>query len=415
MGDRRHAYSVVTRRLWDEVCSEVVTGWEDFNPRAQNRAREKVQNRWRSIRDRFKKELNKEMLAPSGSGGRVSRYKYFRVLAFLRTTMVCRSTICSTREPASNPFEAIPTQSATGEHLDRLHPSAPSLSSGPSVPSTSAGASCEASLHEAAADEVAFPLPHPSDTAALSRTPLGSRRQRQRGLDRSYALEFLHLNAAFQNAIKLLSEQTSAAFSLVQNTMQSNTDELCTRLDRLHLDARKSTAHCFFQAVLERMENLSPEQQMHVMQATQYALAQVTYQPPPITLIPPAPSPPPPSSHCPSSPTYTIPASCPVPASSPVPVPNICASTPCPTCTPCPVPPVSFHTHPAPTTTLFFNHHLFCHPIPPLHPSILTKSHPISCFSSLFFHHHYFTFSFLFSFTLTKIHPPYSHCPSVPI
>ncbi|KAM4015379.1 uncharacterized protein ACNLHF_002038 [Anomaloglossus baeobatrachus] len=164
MGDRRHADSVVTRRLWEEVCREVVTGWEDLNPSAQNRAREKVQNQWRSIRDRFKKELNKEMLAPSGSGGRVSKYKYFRVLAFLRTTMAYRSTVCSTREPASNRTEAIPTQSATGEHLDRPHPSAPSLSSGPSVPFTSAGACGEASLHEAAADELAFPLPHPSDT-----------------------------------------------------------------------------------------------------------------------------------------------------------------------------------------------------------------------------------------------------------
>ncbi|XP_075190099.1 uncharacterized protein LOC142290037 [Anomaloglossus baeobatrachus] len=148
MGDRRHADSVVTRRLWEEVCREVVTGWEDLNPRAQNRARQKVQNRWRSIRERFKKELNKEMLAPSGSGGRVSRYKYFRVLAFLRTTMAYRSTVCSTREPASNRPEAIPAQSATGEHLDRPHPSAPSRSSGPSVPFTSAGASGEASLHE---------------------------------------------------------------------------------------------------------------------------------------------------------------------------------------------------------------------------------------------------------------------------
>ncbi|KAM4029866.1 uncharacterized protein ACNLHF_022237 [Anomaloglossus baeobatrachus] len=156
MGDRRHADSVVTRRLWEEVCREVVTGWEDLNPRAQNRAREKVQNRWRSIRDRFKKELNKEMLAPSGSGGRVLRYKYFRVLAFLRTTMAYRSIVCSTWEPASNRPEAIPTQSSTGEHLDRPHPSAPSLSSGPSVPSTSAGASGEASLHEAAADESSF-------------------------------------------------------------------------------------------------------------------------------------------------------------------------------------------------------------------------------------------------------------------
>ncbi|XP_075200441.1 uncharacterized protein LOC142303159 [Anomaloglossus baeobatrachus] len=291
MADRRHADSIVTRRLWDEVCHAAIEGWGELNSRGQKKARDKLQKRWRSIRDRFKKELNQEMQAPSGSGGRRSKYRYFRALSFLRTTMVCRSTVCSTREPASNPTGAIPEQSATGEHTHRPHPSEPSLPS-TSVPSTCAGASRETSLPEAAGDEIAFPLPHPSDTAALSRTPLGSGRQRHRGQEKSYAPEFLHLNAAFQNAIQLLAEQNRSSFSFINANMEKNTHELCTRLDRLHLDASKSPNHCFFQAVLERMEKLSPDQQMHVMQATRQALAQVSSQPPPPT-PPPAPAPPP--------------------------------------------------------------------------------------------------------------------------
>ncbi|KAM4034614.1 uncharacterized protein ACNLHF_021275 [Anomaloglossus baeobatrachus] len=141
MADRRHADTIVTRRLWDEVCHAAIEGWEELNSRAQKKARDKLQKRWRSIRDHFKKELNQEMQAPSGSGGRRSKYRYFRALSFLRTTMVCRSTVCSTREPASNPSGAIPAQSATGEHRHRPHPSEPPLSSNTSVPSTCAGAS----------------------------------------------------------------------------------------------------------------------------------------------------------------------------------------------------------------------------------------------------------------------------------
>ncbi|KAM4018764.1 uncharacterized protein ACNLHF_008007 [Anomaloglossus baeobatrachus] len=145
MADRRHADSIVTRRLWDEVCHAAVEGWGELNSRGQKKQRDKLQKRWRSIRDRFKKELNQEMQAPSGSGGRRSKYRYFRALSFLRTTMVCRSTVCSTQEPASNPTGAIPEQSATGEHRHRPHPSEPSLPS-TSVPSTCAGASRETSL-----------------------------------------------------------------------------------------------------------------------------------------------------------------------------------------------------------------------------------------------------------------------------
>ncbi|KAM4023552.1 uncharacterized protein ACNLHF_028229 [Anomaloglossus baeobatrachus] len=292
--DRRHADVVVTRRLWEVVCHEVVEDWEDLDARAQNQARDRVIKRWRSLRDRFKREFNKEMQAPSGSGGRRSKYKYARALSFLRSTMMSRSTVSSTREPAElNPSGAIPQESATREHFNRPNPSAfslPSLTSGPSVPSTSAGASWQTSLHEAAVHEVVFPLPHPSDTAATYRAPLGSGRQRQRGQEKSYTPEFLHLNASVQNSLKLLSDQMSAGF----NDMHNSIRELNTRLDRMHFDASKSPIYYIFQAVAEHTEKLSPDQQMYVMQACQFALAQVSSQaPPPTPVVPPAPAPPP--------------------------------------------------------------------------------------------------------------------------
>ncbi|XP_069621503.1 uncharacterized protein [Ranitomeya imitator] len=64
MGDRRHADLSVTRRLWEQICCELIPRWEDLDVQAQIQERERIVKRWRSIRDRFKKEFNKEMRAP---------------------------------------------------------------------------------------------------------------------------------------------------------------------------------------------------------------------------------------------------------------------------------------------------------------------------------------------------------------
>ncbi|XP_077137880.1 uncharacterized protein LOC143803992 [Ranitomeya variabilis] len=323
MGHRSHADQFITRRLWEQVYFIVVDNWEDLEPLQQTQARERVMKLWRSLRDRFKKEFNKEMQAPSGSGERRSQYKYGRVLFFLRSMMVSRSTICSTREPATalDPSGAIPQESATGDHVDRPHPSDPlsdpSLTAGSSASSTSIGASCQTLSHEAAGEELAFHLPHPSD-AATCRTPVGYGRQRQRGQERSYAPKFLHLNAAFQNSIKLLAEQMTAEFNMLNKCIL----ELSSRFDRMHLDASRSP-NIFFQAVLTRMENLTPDQQMHVMQGCHADIARATSKAPP---PPPVVAPTPPSSHCPSYQSFPVPKSFPVhkplPFPKSVPVPN---------------------------------------------------------------------------------------------
>ncbi|XP_069614603.1 spore coat protein SP96-like [Ranitomeya imitator] len=285
MGDRRHADLSVTRRLWEQICCELIPRWEDLDVQAQIQERERIVKRWRSIRDRFKKEFNKEMQAWSGSGGRRSTYKYARALSFLRSTMVTRSTVGSTLEPAAqlNTSGAIPQEAATEGHFDSEEPSAHSHSApshsapshsapshsapshsapshsapshsapshsapshsapshsapshsapshsapshsapshsapshsapshsapfhsahshstDPSFPSTSTGASWPVPLHVAAGENIAFPVPHPS-AAATSSTPVASGRFRQSGQIHSYAPEFLHLNASFQN------------------------------------------------------------------------------------------------------------------------------------------------------------------------------------------------------------------------
>ncbi|XP_069586493.1 uncharacterized protein [Ranitomeya imitator] len=133
---------------------------------------------------------------------------------------------------------------ATVGHFDSpglSAPSQPSLTSDPSVPFTSAGASWPPALHESAGEDIALPLPHPSD-AATSSTPVASWRQRQRGQVQSYAPEFLHLNASLQNCLKLLSEQVAAGFNLINKSIL----ELRILLQRMHSDASQSPNHTLF-------------------------------------------------------------------------------------------------------------------------------------------------------------------------
>ncbi|XP_069621502.1 uncharacterized protein [Ranitomeya imitator] len=214
--------------------------------------------------------------------------------------MVTRSTVGSTREPAAqlNTSGAIPQEAATEGHFDSEEPSAPSHSApshsapshsapshsapshsapshsapshstDPSFPSTSAGAYWPVPLHVDAGENIAFPVPHPS-AAATSSTHVASGRFRQRGQVHSYAPEFLHLNASFQNCLKVLSEQMAAGF----NFINKSTLEMHTLLVTMRSEAKQSPNNTFFQSVLGQMETLSTSQQMQVMESCQSTLA----------------------------------------------------------------------------------------------------------------------------------------------
>ncbi|XP_077117303.1 uncharacterized protein LOC143773878 [Ranitomeya variabilis] len=89
MADRRHADTHVTRRLWEEVCQNVLPRWEDLHPQQQSKQCGKVRKRWRSLRDRYKREFNQEMQALSGSAGRRTWYKHSPALSFFGRASDC--------------------------------------------------------------------------------------------------------------------------------------------------------------------------------------------------------------------------------------------------------------------------------------------------------------------------------------
>ncbi|XP_077130459.1 uncharacterized protein LOC143785464 [Ranitomeya variabilis] len=85
--DPLHSNNVTIRRLWNEVAKEMWDGWDNDPTQVQNAFVAKVKARWRSMKDRFNKDLRQESHVPSGSGARIRRYKHYRVLAFLRSVL----------------------------------------------------------------------------------------------------------------------------------------------------------------------------------------------------------------------------------------------------------------------------------------------------------------------------------------
>ncbi|XP_044125663.1 uncharacterized protein LOC122920312 [Bufo gargarizans] len=96
--DRRHADHHLTRSLWMEICGKILPDWDYLSAGQQEDCKMAVMVRWRSIRDRYKKDYNEEVNRPSGSGGtRRQPYRYAAALGFLRRTLELRRTTSSTR------------------------------------------------------------------------------------------------------------------------------------------------------------------------------------------------------------------------------------------------------------------------------------------------------------------------------
>ncbi|XP_073414634.1 uncharacterized protein [Dendrobates tinctorius] len=229
-------------------------------------------------------DYNKEIQTPSGSsGGRQGpQYKNYKALVFLRSTMACRSTICSTRESASElrPSGVIPSETAPGDHIEVSDPSVPTLLSHPSIPSTSTGAAGQTSSHEAAGDDL-FPVPHPSDIAATSRPTFGSGRQRLRSQERLTLSDCLNLSSTVQHGFHTYGQRLSSGLTMINQSIM----ELRRYMEQMNLESNQTPRHTFFQSVVRQMEGLSTHQQMRVMQACHNALVEVLAEashPPPV-------------------------------------------------------------------------------------------------------------------------------------
>ncbi|XP_044134739.1 uncharacterized protein LOC122927188 [Bufo gargarizans] len=86
--DCHHADHHPTQRLWRQISECLFSGWEDLSAADQKECVDKVTTRWWSMRDRFKRDYNKEVQAPSGSRATSgSTYVYSAALEFLRTVV----------------------------------------------------------------------------------------------------------------------------------------------------------------------------------------------------------------------------------------------------------------------------------------------------------------------------------------
>ncbi|XP_077123770.1 uncharacterized protein LOC143781154 [Ranitomeya variabilis] len=198
--------------MWD--------GWDNSPIQVRNAFLLKVKTRWRSMKDRFNKDLRQESRVPSGSGARIRKYKYHRILAFLRPVLAQRITRSSTVDPGSG---AVLHQTATD-------PSQPSCSAAASGPATLTGD------QEAGPSGVTL-----SQSSASAPFFLGSSRQRQRASDRSLMLEFLHLSSVFHDELKALGDRLDTAISHMNTRIQ----EVTKSLDQVKADLQRPAHHFF--------------------------------------------------------------------------------------------------------------------------------------------------------------------------
>ncbi|KAM3919049.1 uncharacterized protein RB166_013801 [Leptodactylus fuscus] len=85
-------------RMWEEITAQVITCWEELRPKEKATAVNDVKVRWRSMRDRMKRQYNAEQRGPRGSAANRRQYCFTERLRFLIPTFRTRNTIDSTRE-----------------------------------------------------------------------------------------------------------------------------------------------------------------------------------------------------------------------------------------------------------------------------------------------------------------------------
>ncbi|XP_077136690.1 uncharacterized protein LOC143793526 isoform X4 [Ranitomeya variabilis] len=251
---RQHSDSVVIRRLWEEVARSLLANWDRATTQVRKDFLKSVKVRWRSIKDRFNKDMREEIKVRSGAAPKLSKYKYHRMLAFLRPALAHRTTCSSTTEPGSSSVAAALHRPATER----------------SQSSTSNAATGQASqAGEQAAGPSGFPLSQPSSTAFV-----GTSRQRQRAWERSVMPEFIHLSSVFQDRMKVIGDRIDSGFTQVNTLLQ----DVHSHLDHLKADLQRPVHH-FFSAIERGMsENLTPELQLNVMLACQAAYSQALQQ-----------------------------------------------------------------------------------------------------------------------------------------
>ncbi|XP_073432209.1 uncharacterized protein [Dendrobates tinctorius] len=250
-----HSDNVVIRRLWNEVAASLMDGWDNASPRVRKDFLNKVRTRWRSMKDRFNRDIRQENKVRSGAAARTgTKYRYHRALAFLRPVLASRTTWSSTLQPGP---EAV------------LHQAAPD----PSQPSISEEAPCR-SAPQSSGDQEAGRSGVPLSQVSATGFAGTSRQQRQRTLDRPLMPEFVELSSVFQSSLKALSDRLESGFLLLDQRYKS----IEGRLERLEVDLARPAHHFYTQIARDTAEHLTPDLQLTVMQACNNAFMQAMQQ-----------------------------------------------------------------------------------------------------------------------------------------
>ncbi|XP_069593739.1 uncharacterized protein [Ranitomeya imitator] len=248
----QHSDNVTIRRLWNEVAKAMWDGWDNAPTRVRNAFLLKVKKLWRSMKDCFNKDLRQESRVPSGFGARIRKYKYHRILAFLKPVLAQRTTWSSTVDPG---FGAVLRQTATD-------PSQPSCSAAASGPATLPG------------DQEAGPSGVPLSKSSASAPFFGLLPAAAEGIRQVTHARVLHLSSVFHNGLKALGDRLDTAISHMSTRIQ----EVTKSLDRVKADLQRPAHHFFNQIEQGMSEHLTPDLQLSVMQACNAAYVQAMKQ-----------------------------------------------------------------------------------------------------------------------------------------
>ncbi|KAG9469325.1 hypothetical protein GDO78_020826 [Eleutherodactylus coqui] len=216
------------RRLWFEMGREMFSSWEDMSNKLQKKCVKNLVTRWRSIRDRFTRDLHEERTAPSGSVPTLKRqYRYQAMLQFLKPSAELRQTMTSTRQPE------VPVEAATE----------PNIHAGPSI------------QHPTERD-ASTPL---SQTSSADITPRAA-------IEASFQ-ELYRQNRSGRRSLwkwEDLAKHTHSALLSVDEAIRKNREDslsLIRRLEGAGLGNQIPSPHYhFFQLLLPIMMKMTPEQ-----------------------------------------------------------------------------------------------------------------------------------------------------------
>ncbi|XP_069837979.1 uncharacterized protein [Dendropsophus ebraccatus] len=245
--DPQHSDLSVTRGLWLEIFVALLPDYNEMLPPRQLNIGSFIQRRWRSIRDRFIRDLRMDSNVPNGTEpARRTEYKFARILQFLRKCFEQRQTASSTRAPP----EVVMEEETSRE---------------PCIPKAPGGVS-----------DTPQPGPPPAATSSAPCRPVSSSvtrvlRRNRPGRNKQ----------SDQDALKAV---ISDGFQRMEETFTEFRTEVSVRFQQLHgRDLLESLNECrnFLLSLVPLMEKMTPEQRFLCRERVTSVIKEILYPPPP--------------------------------------------------------------------------------------------------------------------------------------